>query len=154
MENVQNLILERDMLSTRIAKAEKYLSEHEAPELSYELSLLSQQILIMKAYYNVLQLRIEYGITKDYPKNVCNDLPEGVTPFDAETYDLNPGKKVITRLGYPVDRVVINWSEADYPVVAKIFWPMGTCDSWVTRTDGHVFAGSIDTKDLFFDNRE
>ncbi len=55
------MIEERDALSEKIAKAEAYVQEHAEPHMHYSMTLLSQQVLIMKAYENVLQLRIDYA---------------------------------------------------------------------------------------------
>lgn len=58
---IERMIEERDALSVKIAKAEAYVQEHEEPHMRYAMTLLSQQILLMKAYENVLQLRIDYA---------------------------------------------------------------------------------------------
>lgn len=57
---IERMIEERNALSEKIAKAEAYVQKHEESRMSYSMTLLSQQILIMKAYENVLQLRIEH----------------------------------------------------------------------------------------------
>lgn len=57
---IERMIEERNALSVKIAKAEAYVQEHEEPHMCYAMTLLSQQILLMKAYENVLQLRIDY----------------------------------------------------------------------------------------------
>ncbi len=65
---VIRMIEERNALNEKITKAEKYVQEHEEPTMSYSMTLLCQQILIMKAYENVLQLRID-----DAPPLACQD---------------------------------------------------------------------------------
>lgn len=64
---VVRMIKERDDLSEKIAKAQKYLEDHEiwtSDEMRHAMMLLEQQVLLMRAYENVLQLRIDLA-TKD-----------------------------------------------------------------------------------------
>lgn len=64
---VVRVIKERDDLSEKIAKAQKYLEDHEiwtSDEMRQAMMLLEQQVLLMRAYENILQLRIDLA-TKD-----------------------------------------------------------------------------------------
>lgn len=64
---VVRMIKERDDLSEKIAKAQKYLEAHEiwtSDEMRQAMMLLEQQVLLMRAYENILQLRIDLA-TKD-----------------------------------------------------------------------------------------
>lgn len=61
---IGRMMEERDALSEKIANAENYVKEHEELSKSCSMVLLSQQILFMKAYENVLQMCVEHKSMK------------------------------------------------------------------------------------------
>ena len=72
-------------------------------------------------------------------------------PFNLEEYLKNPSKKVVTRDGRPVKRVLCTDAMGSYPIVVLIENHDGTSDDAIKYTkDGRYFTKGTDNKDLFF----
>ena len=71
--------------------------------------------------------------------------------FNLEEYLKNPSKKVVTRDGRPVKRVLCTDAMGSYPIVVLIENHDGTSDDAIKYTkDGRYFTKGTDNKDLFF----
>ena len=71
--------------------------------------------------------------------------------FNLEEYLKNPSKKVVTRDGRPVKRVLCTDAMGSYPIVVLIENYDGTSDDAIKYTkDGRYFTKGTDNKDLFF----
>ena len=71
--------------------------------------------------------------------------------FNLEEYRKNPSKKVVTRDGRPVKRVLCTDAMGSYPIVVLIENHDGTSDDAIKYTkDGRYFTKGTDNKDLFF----
>ena len=72
-------------------------------------------------------------------------------PFNLEEYLKNPSKKVVTRDGRSVKRVLCTDAMGSYPIVVLIENCDGTSDDAIKYTkDGRYFTKGTDDKDLFF----
>lgn len=72
-------------------------------------------------------------------------------PFNLEEYLANPNKKVITRDGRKVTRIICTDAKGEYPIVALIEQPNSNDEVPFTFTiDGKYFSSEINKKDLFF----
>ena len=71
--------------------------------------------------------------------------------FDLDEYLNDPSKKVVTRDGRPVKRVLCTDAMGSYPIVVLIENHDGTSDDAIKYTkDGRYFTKGTDNKDLFF----
>ena len=71
--------------------------------------------------------------------------------FNLEEYLANPSRKVVTRDGRPVKRVLCTDAMGSYPIVVLIENHDGTSDDAIKYTkDGRYFTKGTDNKDLFF----
>ena len=71
--------------------------------------------------------------------------------FNLDEYLKNPSKKVVTRDGRPVKRVLCTDAMGSYPIVVLIENHDGTSDDAIKYTkDGRYFTKGTDNKDLFF----
>ena len=71
--------------------------------------------------------------------------------FNLEEYLKNPSKKVVTRDGRPVKRVLCTDAMGSYPIVVLIENHDGTSHDAIKYTqDGRYFTKGTDNKDLFF----
>ena len=71
--------------------------------------------------------------------------------FNLDEYLKNPSKKVVTRDGRPVKRVLCTDAMGSYPIVVLIENYDGTSDDAIKYTkDGRYFTKGTDNKDLFF----
>lgn len=74
-----------------------------------------------------------------------------MTPFSLKDYIANPNKKLITRDGREVTRVLCTDAKGPYPIVALIERYDKTMDIAIQYTkDGRYFNNDTDEKDLFF----
>ena len=72
-------------------------------------------------------------------------------PFNLEEYRANPSKKIVTRDGRKVKRVLCTDAMGPYPIVALIEHHNNTEDIAVQYTkDGKYFNDGMNNKDLFF----
>lgn len=72
-------------------------------------------------------------------------------PFNLEEYLANPTKKLITRDGRKVKRVLCTDVKSRYSIVAVIENHDGNTELAISVTkDGKYFDGSLNDKDLFF----
>ena len=71
--------------------------------------------------------------------------------FNLEEYLANPSKKVVTRDGRKIKRVLCTDAMGSYPIVVLIENCGGTRDDAIQYTkDGRYFINGKDDKDLFF----
>lgn len=70
--------------------------------------------------------------------------------FNLEEYIANPNKKLITRDGRKVKRILCTDLKSKYPVVAVIEDHDGSEHAASFTKDGKYFRGSSDSIDLFF----
>ena len=72
-------------------------------------------------------------------------------PFNLEEYLTNPSKKIVTKDGRKVKRVLCTDAMGSYPIVVLIENYDGTRDDAIQYTkDGRYFINGKDDKDLFF----
>ena len=72
-------------------------------------------------------------------------------PFNLEEYLANPNKKLVTRDGRKVKRILCTDVKGKYPIVVVIDNRDGNTERAISLTkDGKFFDGSSDNKDLFF----
>ena len=72
-------------------------------------------------------------------------------PFNLEEYLANPSKKIVTKDGRKVKRVLCTDAMGPYPIVVLIENYGGTKDDAIQYTkDGKFFIGGTNDKDLFF----
>lgn len=72
-------------------------------------------------------------------------------PFNLEEYFANPSKKIVTKDGKKVKRVLCTDAMGPYPIVVLIENYDGTRDeSFQYTKDGRYFINGKDDKDLFF----
>ena len=71
--------------------------------------------------------------------------------FNLDEYLANPSKKVVTRDGRSVKRVLCTDAMGSYPIVVLVENYDGTSDDAIKYTkDGRYFTKGTDNKDLFF----
>ena len=70
-------------------------------------------------------------------------------PFNLDEYLKNPNKKMVTRDGRKVTRIICTDARGSYPVVALIEQYGSDIDFAFTK-DGRYLTDEIDGKDLFF----
>ena len=71
--------------------------------------------------------------------------------FSLEEYIANPNKKLVTRDGRKVKRILCTDAKGPYPIVALIERSDKTMDIAIQYTkDGRFFNNDTDEKDLFF----
>ena len=69
--------------------------------------------------------------------------------FNVEEYLKNPSRKVVTREGKTVKRILCTDARGSYPVVALI--EEGYCDNALSYTeDGKLYNGESNVYDLYF----
>ena len=72
-------------------------------------------------------------------------------PFNLEEYLANPSKKIVTKDGRKIKRVLCTDAMGSYPIVVLIENCGGTRDDAIQYTkDGRFFINGKDDKDLFF----
>ena len=72
-------------------------------------------------------------------------------PFSLEEYLANPKKKLVTRDGREVKRILCTDVKGKYPIVVVIDNRDGNTERAISLTkDGKFFDGSSDNKDIFF----
>ena len=72
-------------------------------------------------------------------------------PFNLEEYLANPSKKIVTKDGRKVKRVLCTDAMGSYPIVVLIENYGGTRDDAIQYTkNGRYFINGKDDKDLFF----
>lgn len=72
-------------------------------------------------------------------------------PFSLEEYLANPNKKLVTRDGREVKRILCTDVKGKYPIVVVIDNRDGNTERAISLTkDGKFFDGSSDNKDIFF----
>ena len=72
-------------------------------------------------------------------------------PFSLEEYLKNPSRKLITRDGRKVKRILCTDAMGPYPIVALIERRDGTMDNaHQYKKDGRYFSSGTDDSDLFF----
>ena len=70
-------------------------------------------------------------------------------PFNLEEYLKNPSKKVVTKEGKTIKRILCTEARGNYPIVALI--DEGLYDNALSYTkDGKLYAGESNVYDLFF----
>ena len=70
-------------------------------------------------------------------------------PFNLEEYLKTPSKKVVTKEGKTVKRILCTDARGNYPVVALI--EEGCYDNAISYTkDGKLYAGETNDYDIFF----
>ena len=70
-------------------------------------------------------------------------------PFNLEEYLKNPSKKVVTKEGKTIKRILCTDARGNYPIVALI--DEGLYDNALSYTkDGKLYAGESNVYDLFF----
>ena len=71
-------------------------------------------------------------------------------PFNLEEYLKNPSKKVVTRGGRTVKRILCTDARGDYPIVALVDW--GCYDNALsyTKDGGFYVSDGTSVNDLFF----
>ena len=70
-------------------------------------------------------------------------------PFNLEEYLKNPSKKVVTKEGKTIKRILCTDASGNYPIVALI--DEGLYDNALSCTkDGKLYAGESNVYDLFF----
>ena len=70
-------------------------------------------------------------------------------PFSLDEYLKNPNKKMVTRDGRKVTRILCTDARGSYPIVALIEQYGSDIDFAFTK-DGRYLTDEIDDKDLFF----
>ena len=72
-------------------------------------------------------------------------------PFNLEEYLANPNKKVVTRDGRTVERILCTDAVGNYPIVALVKTYDGTSDRAIMYTkEGMYINGQTNGYDLFF----
>lgn len=72
-------------------------------------------------------------------------------PFSLKEYLANPNKKLVTRDGREVKRILCTDVKGKYPIVVVIDNRDGNTERAISLTkDGKFFDGSSDNKDIFF----
>ena len=72
-------------------------------------------------------------------------------PFNLEEYLANPNKKLVTRDGRTVERILCTDAVGPYPIVALVKLYDGITDRAIMYTkEGMYLAGQTNGKDLFF----
>ena len=72
-------------------------------------------------------------------------------PFNLDEYLANPNKKLVTRDGREVKRILCTDVKSKYPIVVVIDNRDGNTERAISLTkDGKFFDGSSDNKDIFF----
>ena len=72
-------------------------------------------------------------------------------PFNLEEYLANPNRKIVTRDGREVKRILCTDVKGKYPIVVVIDNRDGNTERAISLTkDGKFFDGSSDNKDIFF----
>ena len=75
-------------------------------------------------------------------------------PFNLEEYLANPNKKLVTRDGRVVERILCTDAVGNYPIVALVKTYDGITDRAIMYTkEGVYLDGQTNGKDLFFAQR-
>lgn len=76
-------------------------------------------------------------------------------PFNLEEYLKNPERKIVTRDGRAVKRILCTDVKGKYPIVVVIENRDGNTERAISLTkDGKYIDGSSDNKDLFFESEK